>query len=150
MTLPVLPPLRVYTDGASRDNPGAAAIGYVVCDAADDVLDESLLGFPNPAGATLGIASNNEAEYRAFLTVTTLLLDKFILSEVAFFSDSELMIRQLSGVYKVKSAHLQVLHRDAQALLGKIPCKTLTSVPRSHPLIRRCDALANAALDGAR
>ena len=95
----------MWVDGGARGNPGPAAVGYRIEDEAGGVLDE--------AGRTIGVATNNEAEYRALITA----LERAAAlgaTEVEVRSDSELLMRQMTGRYRVKSPHLQ-------AALGRGP-----------------------------
>ena len=95
----------MWVDGGARGNPGPAAVGYRIEDEAGGVLDES--------GRTIGVATNNEAEYRALITA----LERAAAlgaTEVEVRSDSELLMRQMTGRYRVKSPHLKELWDEAQ------------------------------------
>jgi len=128
--------LRLHVDGASRGNPGEAGFGVHVTDA-DGSEVASLYGY-------LGRATNNVAEYQALLHGLRWALARGI-SRVEVFSDSELLVRQLTGLYRVKSGGLQPLHREAQGLLARFESARLTHVPRERN--READALANRAVD---
>jgi ribonuclease HI len=123
-------------DGASRGNPGEAGFGVHVTDA-DGGEVASLYGY-------LGRTTNNVAEYQALLHGLRWALDHGA-SRVEVFSDSELLVRQLAGRYRVKSGGLQPLHREAQGLLARFESARLTHVPRERN--READALANRAVD---
>ncbi len=125
----------LYTDGAARGNPGPAAIGVVLADTKGNILQE--------LGETIGRTTNNEAEYRALLR--GLALAAAYSGEIEVRTDSELMARQLKGMYRVKAANLKPLHEQAQRALARFKSATIVIVPRE--LNRRADALANAALD---
>ncbi len=128
-------PVTVRVDGASRGNPGPAGIGIVVEAGGAPVVE---------AWEYLGETTNNVAEYRALLRG----LDearKLSPPEVVVVSDSELLVRQLTGVYKVKAAHLLALHREAQARLRAFPAARILHVRREEN--RRADLLANRAID---
>jgi ribonuclease HI len=126
----------VHTDGAARGNPGPAAIGIVVEDESGHTVYES--------SRTLGIHTNNEAEYLAVLAALRYL--KEIRAKAAdFYLDSELVVNQLNGRYKVKEPRLQSLHGQATMLLNAVPSHTIRHVPRADNA--RADALANEALD---
>ncbi len=131
--------LLIYCDGGSRGNPGPAAIGAVVLDPSTD---------PPTVLATvserIGVATNNVAEYRA-LVAGLEAARKFPARRVRVRADSELLIRQLEGRYKVKTAHLRPLLDEARALLAEYDEVELAHVRRE--LNTDADALVNAALD---
>ncbi len=128
--------LHIHIDGASRGNPGEAGFGVFVA-AADGTPIAELYGY-------LGRATNNVAEYQALIHAL-----RFALSRGArvlrVFSDSELVVRQMSGQYKVKHPDMIPLHREAAGLLRKIADSRLTHVRREEN--RDADRLANRALD---
>lgn len=128
--------VRVNVDGGARGNPGPAAIAAVVT--ADDgtVLEE--------AHQAIGEATNNVAEYRAVI----LGLERALAlgaATVELIGDSELVIKQLNGEYKVKHAAMKPLHQRATELLGRFESWSARSVPRSENA--HADALVNQALD---
>jgi ribonuclease HI len=129
---------RLSTDGGSRGNPGPAAYGYVL--EADDgtVLDAR--------GETIGVATNNVAEYRALLAGLEAALDRGI-EELEVVSDSELLVKQMRGEYKVKNEALRELVDDAHALARKLASVEYTAVRREHNEL--ADRLVNEALDSA-
>jgi ribonuclease HI len=128
--------LRLHVDGASRGNPGEAGFGVHVTDADGNAV-ASLYGY-------LGRATNNVAEYQGLLHGLRWALARGA-SRVEVFSDSELLVRQIGGRYRVKSGGLQPLHREAQGLLARFESARLTHVPRERN--READALANRAVD---
>jgi ribonuclease HI len=128
--------LRLHVDGASRGNPGDAGFGVHVC-APDGSEVAGLYGY-------LGRATNNVAEYQALLHGLRFALDRGA-REVDVFSDSELLVRQLAGRYRVKNPGLQPLFREAQSLLARFERARVTHVPREQN--READALANRAVD---
>jgi ribonuclease HI len=133
------PVLIVHVDGGARGNPGPAAIGVVVSHPDGRVLDE--LGEP------IGAATNNVAEYRALLRG----LERAAAlgaREVEIVNDSELVARQLTGVYKVKHPAMRPLHQEAVAALRGFARWSIRSVPRAENA--RADALVNEALDRPR
>jgi ribonuclease HI len=95
----------MWVDGGSRGNPGPAAVGYRIEDEDGGVLDE--------AGEVIGVATNNEAEYRALITALARAA-ALGATEVEVRSDSELLVRQMTGRYRVKSPHLKQLWDEAQ------------------------------------
>ena len=130
--------LVVHVDGGARGNPGPAAIGVVVSDADGQTLEE--------LAETIGVATNNVAEYRAVLRglerARALGAD-----EVELIGDSELVARQLSGAYKVKHPDMKTLHAQASRALGQFARWEIRTVPRAENA--RADGLVNQALDGA-
>jgi ribonuclease HI len=129
----------VYCDGASRNNPGRAAIGAVVYDASAD--PPRLLA---TVSETIGIASNNVAEYRALIAGLEAAAP-FQARRVCVRADSQLVVSHLRGVYKVKKPHLKPLYERARELLGAYEDVELEYIPRAQNA--EADALANAALD---
>ncbi|MGE5177056.1 MAG: ribonuclease HI family protein [Hyphomicrobiales bacterium] len=127
---------QVHTDGAARGNPGPAAIGVVIQDETGRVVYES--------SRSLGVRTNNEAEYLALIAALEY-LKQARAREADFHLDSELVVRQLNGQYRVKEPRLQALHGQATMLLNAVPSHTIRHVPRRENA--RADALANEALD---
>ena len=129
--------LVVHVDGGARGNPGPAAIGVVVSSPEGEVLRE--------VGETIGVATNNVAEYKALLRGIGLALELGAY-EVEFVNDSELVAKQLTGAYKVKHPAMKELHSEAAAALKAFDRWRIRTVPRAQNA--RADALVNAALDG--
>jgi len=127
---------RLSTDGGARGNPGPAAYGYVL--EADDgtVLDAR--------GETIGTATNNVAEYRGLLAGLEAALERGV-EEVEVISDSELVVKQMRGEYKVKNETLRELVDEAHALESRFRRVTYTAVRREHNEL--ADRLVNEALD---
>ena len=131
--------VTVYFDGGSRGNPGPAAIGAVVVDAAVDpprVL--------TTVSETIGVATNNVAEYRAVIAGLEAAL-ALAARSVSVRGDSKLVIEQLAGRWRVKHPGLQPLYERARALLGGFEHVDLQHVRRERNT--DADALVNAALD---
>ena len=128
--------LRLRTDGASRGNPGPAAAGVVV----ESGDGEELFS----VGVYLGEMPNNQAEYRA-LIMGLRAVGEFQPSAVEVFMDSELVVRQMTGAYRVRDAILQRLYREAMALVQALPQVSFTHVRRAENAL--ADQLANQALD---
>ena len=126
----------LYTDGGSRGNPGPAGFGVVVTDPAGRVLAER--------DVFMGRASNNEAEYGGLVAGLELCHDMGA-QNVLIRADSQLMIRQINGEYKVKSPNLKPLFEQARALLGHFPQWRAEHVRREQNKL--ADALANKAMD---
>ena len=130
--------ISLYTDGASRGNPGQAAIAYILIQDGRIIREE---------GKAIGIATNNEAEYQALIAGLKAAAD-LDLHEVAVHSDSELMVKQMKGSYAVRSSRLLPLYTQATEAKSMFDRVTFTSLPREDPMIQKADALANEALDG--
>jgi len=130
--------LHVYTDGGARGNPGPAAIGVLVCDKEDNVIVEHK--------EFLGEATNNVAEYTAMIRALEIALDH-TKDVVKCVSDSELMVKQLHGEYKVKAEHLIPLFAQVQDLVSKFNKVTFSHERRDHKMITEADKLVNEALD---
>lgn len=129
----------VYTDGAARGNPGPAGAGWVVCDAAGTPL------FQNKK--FLGERTNNQAEYQALLLALAELRETVPPAEsvLKIFLDSELVVRQLKGEYKVKNEGLKPLFRETVLTLSRFSGYSIQHIPREQN--RRADQLANEAMD---
>lgn len=130
--------LRLFVDGAARGNPGPAAIGVVVQDGRGRVIAE--------VGETLGETTNNVAEYRALLRGLRE-ARKRKADDLEIRTDSDLLVRQINGTYRVKSPHLIPLHGEAIAALGAFRRWRIAHIPRTDNAA--ADALANKALDAA-
>jgi ribonuclease HI len=126
----------LHVDGGARGNPGPAAIGIVISTPEGEVLDE--------LGETIGVATNNVAEYRGLLRGLERVRELGS-AEVDIVNDSELVARQLTGAYKVKHPAMKPLHAEAMAALGQFDRWSIRSVPRAENA--RADELVNQALD---
>jgi ribonuclease HI len=129
---------RLSTDGGSRGNPGPAAYGYVLETEDGTVLDAR--------GETIGVATNNVAEYRGLLAGLASALERGI-EELEVVSDSELLVKQMRGEYKVKSPTLRELVDEAEELARRLGRVRYTAVRREHNEL--ADRLVNEALDSA-
>jgi len=133
--------INVYTDGGSRGNPGVSGYGLVIYDDHQKILFQE--------SKYLGIKTNNEAEYSGLIGALTWVKDhqdNLHISKINFCSDSQLMIRQFQGLYKVKAPNLKPLFQQAQELINSI------SAPIVFKDVRRefnelADELANQAMD---
>jgi ribonuclease HI len=129
---------RLSTDGGARGNPGPAAYGYVLEAEDGTVLDAR--------GETIGVATNNVAEYRALIAG----LEKAVelgIDELEVVSDSELLVKQMQGEYRVKNEALRELNDEANSLERELGRVRYTAVRREHNEL--ADKLVNEALDGA-
>jgi len=129
---------RLFTDGGARGNPGPAAYGYVLEGNDGTVLDAR--------GEAIGTATNNVAEYTGLVAGLTKAVE-IGLNELEVVSDSELMVRQMTGVYRVKNDALRQLNREATVLARKIGKVRYRAVRREQNKI--ADRLVNEALDAA-
>lgn len=130
----------IFTDGASRGNPGHSAVGFII-KTTDGVTWVQVSRY-------LGITTNNVAEYQAVkLALEKLTYDfsHFLPAEVEVRLDSQLICRQLSGLYKVKKPTLKVIFNRIRQLEGVTGIVTYTHIPRNQNFL--ADRLANIALD---
>jgi ribonuclease HI len=123
-------------DGASRGNPGPAAIGVTLKDEKQNLIAT--------ISQKIGITTNNQAEYTALIAGLKQAV-KLGAKHVVVNSDSELMVRQLQGKYRVKSADLRPLYEEVVKLAYSLASFKIESVPREQN--READKLANAAFD---
>lgn len=130
--------LVLVTDGASRGNPGPAAAAYVVQRPDGSRVAE--------AGVPIGEATNNEAEYKALLLGLEAARGAGG-TGLLHVSDSELLVRQLTGAYRVKAGNLRGLYEEAKRKLEGFDQVEHRHVPRDDPRVERADELCNEALD---
>ena len=125
-----------FVDGGARGNPGPAGIGAII-------------DGPCPVAIStyIGEATNNVAEYSALIAVAKAGVEKGYAS-LDIFADSELMVRQIKGIYKVKDAKLKTLYLEAQKYLQQLKTFTITHIPREQN--SRADKLVNEAIDYGR
>jgi ribonuclease HI len=129
----------VYCDGGARGNPGPAAVGAIVLDPSTDPPAELAT-----VSERIGVATNNVAEYQALIAGLEA-ARPFGARGISVRADSQLLVRQLEGRYRVKQAHLRPLYEQARALLDEYEEVDLAHVPREDNIV--ADALVNAALD---
>ncbi len=127
--------LIIYTDGASSGNPGPSAIGAVIKDGQGKVISR--------ISRRIGHATNNQAEYRAVIAALEE-ATRLGAGEVEIRSDSELVVKQLKGRYRVKKATLRPLYQKVVQLIGSLETFNITHIPRTQN--READKLANKAL----
>lgn len=132
--------LKTYTDGGARGNPGPAAIGVLICDGQDEILFEH--------AEVIGEATNNVAEYRALIEGLKRAKEAGA-SEVDCFLDSLLVVKQLSGEYKLKNYNLQKLFDEVRKIEKQFHSVSYTHLRREEEQIQRADQLVNFALDEA-
>ncbi len=129
--------LVLHVDGGARGNPGPSAIGVVISDSDGTVIEE--------LAETIGTATNNEAEYRALIRGLER-ASQLGATEVSVLNDSELVSKQVNGLYKVRHPEMRRLHGAALAALAQFGTWSISSVPRAQNA--GADALVNRALDG--
>jgi queuosine biosynthesis protein QueD len=138
-TQPVIERALLHTDGGSRGNPGVSGIGFTI-----DVDDGRELITLRHGGAYVGVATNNNAEYRALIwglrNARSLRIRR-----IDIRADSELLVKQLLGVYRVKNEGIKPLFAEARRLLEGFESHTIEHVPRERN--SAADALANEAMD---
>jgi ribonuclease HI len=127
---------RLWTDGGARGNPGPAAFAYVL-----EAEDGTVLA---AHGEAIGVATNNVAEYRALVEGLRKAVELAV-GQVEVVSDSELLVKQMRGEYRVKNAALRELSLQAAALARQLDRVTYTAVRREHNEL--ADRLVNEALD---
>jgi ribonuclease HI len=133
--------LHTFSDGGARGNPGPAAIGVVLCDPEGNVVAED--------AECIGEMTNNKAEYRAMLKALEM-AKKHQATRLLCHGDSELIIYQLQGRYRIKDAQLKVLAEKVKSAAGSFEAVTWKQVPREHPMIVRADKLLNQTLNRAK
>jgi len=131
--------LIIHTDGASRGNPGKAGIGVAIFDKDYRLIEE--------ACKFIGESTNNVAEYQAMILAAQKAIT-YHARRVTFKTDSELLVRQLNGAYRVKNQNILPLYYELTILLGKIPEWKIQHVRREENVC--ADALANQGIDSSR
>jgi ribonuclease HI len=129
---------RLFTDGGARGNPGPAAYGFVL-----EAADGTVLA---AHGEAIGVATNNVAEYRGLVAGLGKALELHV-PEVEVVSDSELLVKQMTGEYRVKNEALRSLSIEAARLARQIGKVSYRAVRREHNEL--ADRLVNEALDAA-
>lgn len=132
--------LTIYTDGASRGNPGPAASAWIIL-RGTEILESEV--------RVIGEKTNNFAEYTALIESLSAAkkYGEQALIKLEIFSDSELVISQMNGTYKVRSQDLKPLYDEAKAIANNFAGVSFTHVPRENAYIGACDWLCNDALD---
>lgn len=129
---------RLHTDGGARGNPGPAGIGAVLYDEAGEVIGEIAEG--------IGATTNNVAEYRALIGGLELAAEKGV-TEIEVFLDSQLVVSQVKGEWKIKNDSLRSLAVKARSLLSRFDRSSISYVPREENA--DADRLANQGMDEA-
>lgn len=127
---------EIYTDGASRGNPGISAVAFIIrSENALEIFSKSI-----------GRHTNNEAEYIALLEALKRAREKGIYN-VKIFSDSELMVKQILGIYKVKSENLKQLNEELKMILNMFKHYEIKSISRENNYIKIADKICNILLN---
>ena len=134
--------LKVYTDGASRGNPGLSGAGIVIFDETGKIISEEK--------QFLGVMTNNAAEYSALIlsleAIRKLKNNKTQIPAVRFYSDSQLMVNQITGKFKVKDLQLSKFHKEFLTTAKKMNLDfSAIHIPRNENKL--ADKLANKAID---
>ena len=122
--------VHIYTDGGSRGNPGPAAFAFAIC--SDD-------GY-------VGHGTNNEAEYKGLIAGLEA-ADRIGADEVCVTMDSELVVKQMTGQYRIKKERLRQLAEEAKARMERFKSASIAYATREHPMIKKVDELLNKELD---
>ena len=131
--------INLYTDGGCKGNPGAGSIGIVVCTHDNKILHEY--------SECIGHCTNNQAEYRALIRGLDICA-KYTRKEVTCFSDSELLIKQMNGEYRLKNDQLRTLWHHVTKHAQVFKNVVYQHVPRTNQRIQRADKLVNEAYNG--
>ena len=127
---------RLVTDGASRRNPGPAAAGYMILDGGTCVSRHA---------ECIGVATSNEAEYRALLLGLKAVAALGI-TDITWISDSEVVVSQMKGSYRVRAANLKPLHQLAKEAVGAFDHVRMDHRPRADPRVAEVDAMVKRVL----
>lgn len=128
--------LTIFTDGVARGNPGEGGFGVIIKGPDGNIMEG--------IGGYLGITTNNYAEYSAMIAALKASM-KYNPDKIEIYSDSQLLVRQLNGLYRVKSKSLLPLYNEARNLVSSIGNVIIFYIPREKN--READALANKAVD---
>ena len=134
----ILKQLTIFSDGGARGNPGPAAIGFLILSENGQVLMAK--------SRYLGSRTNNQAEYEAIIAALESAAALHA-EEIICHLDSQLVVKQVTGEYRVKNSELRELWRKVQKLIRNFKKASFISVPRTHSQIQKADALVNKELD---
>ena len=132
--------LHTYSDGGARGNPGPAAIGAVLCDEKGKVIFET--------ARCIGETTNNVAEYNAMILALESAHERKA-RHLICHADSELLIFQLQGIYRIKDLRLKALAEKVKSLASRFESVKWRQIPRESKMIARADKLLNQALNKA-
>lgn len=131
--------ISLYTDGGCRGNPGRGAIGIIICDAAGVVLREH--------AECIGHTTNNQAEYKALIKGLDLCA-QYTRGRVCCYSDSQIVINQVTGVYRLQNQALRPLFDEVKRSMQHFEAVVFQHVRRKNPLIVKADRILNEAFEG--
>jgi len=129
--------IKIYTDGASRGNPGESAFAFIFTEKGKVIF---------LSAEYIGSATNNIAEYRAIISALREARNRNI-DRASLISDSELVISQINGAYKTKAAHLKKLNEEVKELRAQFVSIKFSNAPRTDEFIGIADKLCNTILD---
>ena len=129
--------LHIYTDGASRKNPGPSALAFIFVQNELCILEHDEF---------IGVKTNNQAEYIAIIKALSV-AEEMTKGPIRIFSDSELIIKQLSGDYKIKIEHLRILRNEILDRVKKFSNVNFSYAPRTNKWIKKADKLCNRCLN---
>lgn len=130
--------VKIFSDGASRGNPGPSAMAFMILTADDRVLERS--------SEFIGIGTNNQAEYKALIRALETAFD-FSDGDVSCYLDSELVVKQLNGEYKVRNTDLKALWLEVNRIKQRFRSVSFEHVPRTNLYIQQVDEMVNITLD---
>jgi ribonuclease HI len=136
---PYIDRVKLFTDGGCRGNPGPGAIGVLILNQTNEELDRY--------SECIGNTTNNRAEYRAVIQGLNLCA-KHTRGRVTCYSDSELLVNQMSGTWRLKNDQLRQLFFEVKQCEQVFAEVVYTHVKRTNPFIRKADRLANEAIEG--
>ncbi len=131
--------LQIYTDGASRGNPGPSAYAFIFVRKSDEKVIHKDAGY-------LGKMTNNKAEYKAVIKALEI-AEAYYRSDIEVYSDSELVIKQINKEYRIKHPELQKLCDNVYSLRERYGNITFANVPRDNPFIKMADKMCNDILN---
>ena len=135
----LLDTVKVFTDGGSRGNPGPGAIGVLILDSQNNEIKSFK--------ECIGYTTNNRAEYRALIKGLDLAV-LYTRNTVNCYSDSELLVKQMEGAWRLKNDELRSLFQEAKNRERPFKKVSYTHLRRTNPAMRKADKLVNEALDG--
>ncbi|MHA1976780.1 MAG: ribonuclease HI family protein [Candidatus Hodarchaeales archaeon] len=127
----------IFTDGAARGNPGPAAAAFLFVQRDKIIFQQNYF---------LGTQTNNQAEYQAIIKALET-AKEYTKEDIVLYSDSELVIKQLTGEYQVKSPHLKDLYREVMTRVQYYSSIKFSHIPRTNPWIKVADKLCNDLLN---
>ncbi len=130
--------VNIYTDGASRGNPGDSAWAFLFVSEKGDTLER--------ASGYIGTATNNIAEYTAIINALEYALREYPHAHIVLHSDSQVVIKQIRGEYRVRSPHLRDLHNKVKHIVDHLKVE-FVHVPRNNEFVSQCDRMCNEMLD---